>query len=186
MDDRGQRVLGGSRVDQGRQLGGVGTVAGADGDLGTQPIQALRKLGRPDAAGAASGRQQQPAHTVVSEQVFGEQAAEHAGAPGDQHGARRVECRRGDEHDFPGRPGLADIPKRLASAQQPVGRHGRGLDDRGIDQLAHRGPGALQPFGRGRADVVDDVSQAGMGLCDVGGFPDVASGDLDKAPGRGQ
>lgn len=139
MDDRGQRVLGGSRVDQGRQLGGVGTVAGADGDLGTQPIQALRKLGRPDAAGAASGRQQQPAHTVVSEQVFGEQAAEHAGAPGDQHGARRVECRRGDEHDFPGRPGLADIPKRLASAQQPVGRHGRGLDDRGIDQLAHRG-----------------------------------------------
>ncbi len=88
----GQRVL--QRAQQLGQRGTVGDVAGRDGDLRAQLAQFGSEFGGSGSLGPAPRDQQQATRTVRGHQVPGEQPAQSAGGPGEQHGALGVQLRR--------------------------------------------------------------------------------------------
>ena len=141
VDDRGQRLAGGDGVQHRGQLGGVGGIAGADGDLGAQPGQPLVQFCGTRGGRAATRDQQQMPHAVAGDQMLGENPAQHPGAPGDQHRALGIEHRRGRSAQFfrYGGPWLMSR-KACRACSQAVTGGGQRLKDTGGEQLGQGGP----------------------------------------------
>ncbi len=82
VDDAGQRA--GQAVDERGEAVAVGGVAADDGDVRVE-------VGEVVVDGAAAAGQDEVAYAVCGGQVAGDEAAEHAGAAGEEHGSFGVE-----------------------------------------------------------------------------------------------
>ncbi len=185
VHDRGQRVLGRNRGQQGRELCPVGHVAGRDGDGGAQCGQFGLQLRGALRRGPSPADEEQVADAVGGHQVTREQLAEGAGGTGHQHGARGVgergESRVGRLCPGPGEPGYPypagpDGELRFAVGQRLGKRAVRGGQSVDVGQGEPARVLRLcrtdeAPYGRLR-DVLDLV---------IGGRGDGTAGDEDDA-----
>ncbi|EWC62037.1 hypothetical protein UO65_2663 [Actinokineospora spheciospongiae] len=144
VHDAGQRVLGADGGDHGRQRGAVGDVAGHHPRGRTPFRQPGDEVGGTGRVGAAAAEQQQVPDAVLDHEVFGQGAAEVAGAPGDQDRPVGV----------PGRGGRGLGPDQPGGERLPVAHHDLVLagDDGVAVALDVHEPEAAGVLGLGGAD----------------------------------
>ncbi len=124
-----ERVL--QRVQQPRECGAVGDVAGRDGDLRAQRRQVRDQLVDALGRSTAARDQQQAARAVRGHQVPGEQPAQSARGPGEQHRALGIQLR--------GDTGIARRQPRQTRHQRHTRTQGE-LRLTGVDGGGERSP----------------------------------------------
>ena len=115
VDHRGQRML---RRDTGEHRGQRVAVGDVDGDhlhLGPGRAQLGDQLRGPGRVGPRRDTSTRCRDTVVGDDVAGHRRTRHAGAAGDQHGARRPRVGH-RHHDLADVAGLAQVPQRRGRA----------------------------------------------------------------------
>ena len=135
---------------------------------------------------APAADQQQVPDPVLLGQVAGDQAAEHAGAAGDQHGPVGVQGAWEGQHDLAGVPRLTHESERLRrvldrprAARQRL-QHARAKQ---LQQLGQHLPDALRArFGQ----IERPIGHARMRVGDLLGVADIGLAHLDKPPARSQ
>ncbi len=180
-----ERVL--QRAEQPGQRVAVGDVAGRERHLGARLGQFGDECGRTGGLDAAPGDQQQAAHSVLGDQVTGDQRAQGAGRAGDQHGPVRVEqrCRVDGGGGHPGQSGHSD-GARAQCELRLLGGHGiRQGPERSLFVVEVEQDEPARVLHLGRADQTPDGGggQVRDGLARVDGHR--ATGDQHQA-GVGQ
>ncbi len=103
--------------------------------MGAEPGQTLLQFVGPDSVGPAARHQQQMLDAIASDQMFGEERAQHPRTAGDQHRAFGIQHRRGNQDDLSGVPGLAHVAEGRGGVQQAVAGGGQRIDETGGEEL---------------------------------------------------
>nr|BFE69916.1 hypothetical protein GCM10020092_032170 [Actinoplanes digitatis] len=175
----GERMCG---VDQGQQGGHVVAfrhVGDGHGDPGTGRGQLVGQRAGAGGVQAAAAREQQVPDAVLGDQVAGQEAAQLAGAAGDQHGAGGVPGARDGEHDLSGVPGLCHEPERVGGVLDVPGGERQVVQYAGLEERDQLGEHLADACRASLDEVERAVGDAPAGA-DLRRVADVGLAHLDE------